>query len=208
MKHGDLECLKTPKLPQGRDHYKRQRSAPIRCYCRATTSVDVYWINVGKTWVKQSPQITMSLIRWYVYHSQMGGLWHCFTHFIFCWWIWNHLSVTKETDFWVAKSVLWWWFHMLNGNVGWWYFCDFYLRWPELIGDVLIALESVPECTRTPWPQVSYDFFTPPLSVDSHHSNIATVDPTLSWRCSFSFTNFQWKPFTFAIFGPWTDHSG
>ena len=34
-------------------------------------------INVGKTIINQSPNHIFH--RWYVYHSQMGGLWHCFT---------------------------------------------------------------------------------------------------------------------------------
>ena len=36
-------------------------------------------------WLKQCHQTSPShhhFYRWYVYHSQMGGLWHCFTHII------------------------------------------------------------------------------------------------------------------------------
>ena len=37
-----------------------------------------YKHNVGRTILNHPPVITIN--RWYGYHSQMGGLWHCFTH--------------------------------------------------------------------------------------------------------------------------------
>ena len=39
--------------------------------------LDVMWCHERNN-MKPFPQITMN--RWYVYHSQMVGLWHCFTH--------------------------------------------------------------------------------------------------------------------------------
>ena len=35
-------------------------------------------INVGKTIKEKTSPSHHHLYRWYVYHSQMGGLWHCF----------------------------------------------------------------------------------------------------------------------------------
>ena len=52
--------------------------------------------NEGKTKIINPPIITIN--RWYGYHSQMGGLWHCFTYnrLFFVLYVFDHLMSRQE----------------------------------------------------------------------------------------------------------------